>query len=463
MTLSVGLRDGADPLHEPIRFARLLELASNVLSGRGELGILAEIGDSADRLRFASALWLEGADSASCDFWWNNLHRLLADHGIDPSGLELDEDALCACGHPLSRHGEKGGFGSEGSRAWHLYMTNQQLNATVLRARTAAAFEHRILLEWVLQIAHDAQALASRRAEAWQVIDDIDHRRPVIKALARLFRVAPAAIRVMRQWRPSSAQHWLSYSSARRFSSMLALIPAHCRGDLDARELWQWLSVAHSIMRSTSVSPDYLMRAEFLDAIERLVAIKPAKRIDRRRMLRHAIRWLRLRRRRQGGHPRPSRLLAAIGLPVPQPTELSFRFDLLNGWRAASLDTPDAIRQEGAVMQHCLARYVKAVMRGGVPCVRVAIERWKPTGDIIARTLDRRWRALCDACRPRESGRVHRCDRRHGNIASHRVAYDHENKTLLKSCLTSRCHWKEDCLKIVTASRRFSASSSGRM
>ena len=355
--------DTARP-EEPIRFARLLELASSVLSGRGELGILAEIGDSVDRLRFASALWLEGADSASCDFWWDNLHRLLADYGIDPLGLELDEDGVCPCGHRLSQHGEKGGMGSEGSRAWHLYRTNQQLNATVLRARTAAAFEHRILLELVLQIAHDAQTLASRRTEAWQVIDDIDHRRPVIKALARFFRVGPAAIRVMRQWRPSSAQHWLSYSSARRTASMLAVIPAHCRGDLDAGELWRWLSVAHSIMKSTRVSPDYLMRAEFLDAIERLIAIKPARRIDRRRMLRQVIRWLRQQRCRQGGNPRPSRLLAAIGLPVPQPAELSFCFDLLHGWRAASLDTPDAVRQEGAVMQHCLARYVKAVMRG---------------------------------------------------------------------------------------------------
>ena len=184
-------------------------------------------------------------------------------------------------------------MGIEGSRAWHLYRTSQQLEATDPRARTAAALEHRVLLELVLQIAHDAQAPASRRAEAWQVIDDIDHRRPVIKGLARLFRVGPAAIRVMRQWRPSSAQHWLSYSSARRTASMLAVIPAHCRGDLDAGELWRWLSVAHSIMKSTRVTPDYLMRAEFLDAIERLIAIKPARRIDRRRMLRQVIRWLR--------------------------------------------------------------------------------------------------------------------------------------------------------------------------
>ena len=364
MTLNVGLREGADPLHEPIRFARLLELASNVLRGRGEVGILAEIGDSVDRLRFSSALWLEGADSASCDFWWDNLHRLLADYGIDPSDLDLHEDAMCPCGHRLSQHSEKGGMGIEGSRAWHLYRTSQQLEATDPRARTAAALEHRVLLELVLQIAHDAQAPASRRAEAWQVIDDIDHRRPVIKGLARLFRVGPAAIRVMRQWRPSSAQRWLSYSSVRRISSMLAVIPAQCRGDLDARDLWQWLPVAHSIMQSTRVSPDYLMRVQFLDAIERLIAIKSVRRKDRRSMLRHAIRWLRLQRCRQGGHPRPSRLLAAIGQPVPQPTELSFCFDLPNGWRAAPLDTPDALRQEGAVMQHCLARYVKTVMRG---------------------------------------------------------------------------------------------------
>lgn len=117
---------------------------------------------------------------------------------------------------------------------------------------------------------------------------------------------------------------------------MLAVMPAHCRDGLDARELWQWLSVAHSIMKSMRVTPDYLMRAEFLDAIERLIAIKPARRIDRRRMLRQVIRWLRQQRCRQGGNPRPSRLLAAIGLPGPRLTELSFCFDLPNGWRRNS-------------------------------------------------------------------------------------------------------------------------------
>ena len=145
---------------------------------------------------------------------------------------------------------------------------------------------------------------------------------------------------------------------------MLAVLPAEDRTDLDTREFWRWIVVAHVVTRCASVTPEYLMQTEFLDGVDRLLTVKPANRHDLKRRLRHAIRWLRQERRRHGGTPRPSRLLAAIGVPVPQPVVLDFCFTLPDGWVAAALEAPDAIREEGQTMRHCLGRYVKEIGRG---------------------------------------------------------------------------------------------------
>ena len=364
MTTNVDMVGGADEFDEPLLFGRLLELAQNVLSGRGEQGLLAGITEP-DRSRFASALWLEGADGASMEFWVHNLCNILNDHGIDPWQIELDEDSMCPCGNRLSRHADRCAMGLEGkSRALHLYLDSRHLDARIRGFRLDAIAQQPVLLDLVIQAAYGARGPASRRAHAWQVLDDIDHRRPLIGALAWFFRVGPAAIRAFRHWRPGSPQHWLTYSSARRVAVMLVLITAGNREDLNTRGFWRWTAVAYVFTRCANVLPEYLMRAEFLDGLDRLQSAKPTKRHERMRKLRHAIRWLRQERRQHGGLPRPSRLLAAIGLPDLQPAILDFRFTLPGGWLAAPLDTPDALKEEGATMQHCLGRYVGEVMAG---------------------------------------------------------------------------------------------------
>jgi hypothetical protein len=219
------------------------------------------------------------------------------------------------------------------------------------------------------------------------VLDDIDHRRPLIEALARFFRVWPSAIRAFRHWRPESPQHWLAYPSARRVASMLAVLPAEDGTDLDTREFWRWIVVAHVVTRCARVTPEYLMQTEFLDGVDRLLTVKPANRHDLRRRLRQAIRWLRQERRRDGGTPRPSRLLAAIGVRVPQPVVLDFCFTLPGGWVAAALEAPDAIREEGRTMEHCLGRYVKEIGRGEANAYTLRSQ----AGAERATLLTRRW------------------------------------------------------------------------
>lgn len=365
MTTNVDMVGDADDFDEPLQFDRLLELAQNVLSGRGEQGLLAGIAEL-DRSRFASALWLEGADAETSEFWLHNLCNILCDNGIDPWQIELDDDSMCPCGHRLSRHAELRGMGLEGtSRASHLYLDDRHLDARIRGFRAEAVAQYPVLLDLVIQAAYGAHGPASRRAHAWQMLDDIDHRRPLIGALARFFRVDPSAIRAFRHWRPGSPQHWLTYPSVRRVASMLAALPAEDRVDLDTREFWRWIVVAHVVTRCARVTSEYLMQTEFLDGVDRLLTVKPAKRHDLRRRLRHAIRWLRQERRRHGGAPRPSRLLTAIGVPAPQPIALNFCFTLPGGWVAAALEAPDAIREEGATMHHCLGRrYVHDVMAG---------------------------------------------------------------------------------------------------
>ena len=100
MTTNVDMVVDADDFGEPLLFGRLLELAQNVLSGRGEQGLLAGITEP-DGSRFASALWLEGAAGASMEFWVHNLCNLLADNGIDQICLEIDDESICPCGRPL--------------------------------------------------------------------------------------------------------------------------------------------------------------------------------------------------------------------------------------------------------------------------------------------------------------------------------------------------------------------------
>ena len=387
MTTTVDRVGDAEEFDEPLLFGRLLELAQNVLSGRGEQGLLAGI-EEPDRTRFASALWLEGADSDAPEFWLHNLCNILCDHGIDPCQIELDDDSMCPCGHRLSRHADRCGMGLEGkSRASHLYLDSRHLESRVRTFRAEALAQHPVLLDLVLQAAYGARGPASRRAHAWQVLDDIDHRRPLIEALARFFRVWPSAIRAFRHWRPESPQHWLAYPSARRVASMLAVLPAEDGTDLDTREFWRWIVVAHVVTRCARVTPEYLMQTEFLDGVDRLLTVKPANRHDLRRRLRQAIRWLRQERRRDGGTPRPSRLLAAIGVRVPQPVVLDFCFTLPGGWVAAALEAPDAIREEGRTMEHCLGRYVKEIGRGEANAYTLRSQ----AGAERATLLTRRW------------------------------------------------------------------------
>lgn len=371
MTTNVDMVVDADDFGEPLLFGRLLELAQNVLSGRGEQGLLAGITEP-DRSRFASALWLEGAAGASMEFWVHNLCNLLADNGIDQICLEIDDESICPCGRPLGHHVEPDGMGIEGrgialegqSRALHLYTSARGLDPVVRDYRSQARFEHPRLLDVVIQEAYGARLAGSRRAEAWRVLDAIDHRQSLIGALAGFFRVGPAAIRAMCHWRPESPQFWLTYPSARRVASVLAMLPVEKRAELAARELWRWLAVAHVVIRSTSIPIDYLIRTQFLDGIERFISVKPVKRQDLRSRIRQTVRWLRLERRQHGGLPRPSRLLSAIGVPVPPSAILNYCFALPDGWVGAPLDTPEAIREEGASMHHCLGRFVKDVMRG---------------------------------------------------------------------------------------------------
>lgn len=81
-------------------------------------------------------------------------------------------------------------------------------------------------------------------------------------------------------------------------------------------------------------------------------------------MLRLAIRWLRHERGRQGGLPRPERLLLAVGLPLPPRTTPDYCYTLAGGWLAAPLESTEAIRAEGDAMHHCLRRYTNDVMWG---------------------------------------------------------------------------------------------------
>ena len=388
MTTTVDRVVAAEAFGEPLLFGPLLELAQNVLRGRGDQGLLAGIEES-DRLRFASALWLEGADGASMEFWVHNLCNILYDHGIDPCQIEIDGDSMCPCGYRLSRHADRCGMGLEGkSRASHLFVDGRNLDARIRAFRLDAIAQQPVLLDLVIEAAYGARGPASRRAHAWQVLEDIDHRRPLIAALARFFRVGPAAIRAFRHWRPASTPYWLAYPSARRVALMLGVLTPESRADLDARGFWRWTAVARVVTDRAQIMPEYLMRSEFLDGLDRLQSARSTKRRDLLRKVRYAIRWLRQERRRHGGLPRPSRLLAAIGVPALRAEVLDFRFALPGEWLAAPLDTPDALREEGATMQHCLGRcYVEDVIAGdakaytlrskdGVERVTLLIELW---------------------------------------------------------------------------------------
>lgn len=352
---------------EEIGFDDLLESAECVLSGKGNEGILAAIADMGDRIRFASSIWLEGAGGTSSDFWYRNLQNMLRDNGADTSRLSVDENAMCLCGYPLFSHAERGRIDLDGqSRAQHIFFLSRRLEPIVRQHRAEAHALHPVLMNFVIDAAYDGHGPWSRRDAAWRLIEAIDQRRPLIDALAAFFRVGPAAIRAFRHWRTESPQLWLTCSSARRTAAMLALLPHEFRAELDAREVWRWLPVAHVVFRSTGVRPDYMMSVEFLDGIERLIAIKPVRRKELRRKIRHAIRWLRTARRENGGLPRPRRLLAAIGVPPPSPVPLNYCYALPAGWLAAPLDTPEAVREEGATMHHCLGRSARDIMRGEI-------------------------------------------------------------------------------------------------
>lgn len=349
---------------EELLFHNLLDCAQNVLRGRGGIGILAGIADLEDRRRFSSALWLEGADGPSFEFWRRNLCNMLCDNGIDPSLVELDY-SMCPCGHPLTHHKQEDYMALAGvSRAWHLYTTSRRLDPQICEYRVQAITQHPLLLDCVIEAAYRWDGPASRRVAAWHLLDAIDHRQPLIDALGRFFRVGPAAIRAMRQWRPSSRQHWVAYPTARRAASLLVGLPDETLMELDARAFWRWLAVAHVISRCTGVSVEYLMRSECLDGIERLRSKKPVKRQDLLCKLRQAIRWLRCERGRHGGLPRPNRMFAAIGIPLPPKLTLDYCFALPLGWMAARLDTPEAIRDEGSTMGHCIRRYTNEVEQG---------------------------------------------------------------------------------------------------
>ena len=350
---------------EALQFHTLLDCAQNVLSGRGDQGVLASIDDPVDRRRFASALWLEGADGSSFEFWCHNLRNLLCDNGHELPWITIDGDSVCPCGYPLSHHAKEERMGLAGvSRALHLYTTCAHLDARIRHFRVQAVAQHPLLLDCVIQVAYGWREPVSRRLEAWQVISAIDLRRPLIEALGRFFRIGPAAIRAVRHWSPSTRQYWLTHATARRAASLLVELPYETQRDLDARELWRWLAAAHVIVRSTGVKAEYLMRGECLDGIDRLLAKRPVIGQELRRMLRFAIRWLRHERGRHGGLPRPIRMLLAIGLPLPPRTTPDYCYALPCGWFAARLESPDAIRAEGYAMQHCLRRYTNDVMGG---------------------------------------------------------------------------------------------------
>ena len=358
--------DRVDSLNKTeILFHDLLEWAQNVLRGGGEQGILGLIADVWDRRRFASALWIESADGASFEFWCRNLYSMLLENGIDPSCVEIHECSTCPCGHALARHSEDDYLAPSGvSRAWHLYTTRRSLEADICSYRIQAVAQQPLLLDCVIEAAYGWRGPASRRVAAWQVLDAIDQRGSLIDALCRFFRVGPAAIRAMREWRPSLRQRWIAYGTARRAGSLLVGLSHDTLLELDARALWRWLTVAHVIMRCTGVSVEYLMRGECIDGIQRLLVPKPVKRHVLLRKLRHAIRWLRCERGRQGGLPRPARLFAAIGIPPPPKVTLEYCFVLPVGWRAARLDTPEAIQEEGNAMRHCIRRYTNEVIKG---------------------------------------------------------------------------------------------------
>ena len=360
-----GVRRDELPCKEALQFHILLDCAQNVLRGRGDQGVLASIADPVDRRRFASALWLEGADGSSFEFWCQNLQNLLCDNGIEPPCVTIDGDSVCPCGHPLSHHAQEERMGLAGvSRAWHLYTTCAHLDARIRHFRVQAVAQHPLLLDCVLQVAYGWGEPISRRSEAWQVLSSIDARMPLIQALCRFFRVGPAAVRAIRHWSPSTRQHWLTHATVRRAARLLVGLSHEIQRELDARALWRWLAAAHVIVQCTGVKPEYVMRAECLDGIDRLLAKGPVKRRELQGMLRLAIRWLRHERGRQGGLPRPSRLLSAIGLPLPPITRLDYCYALPCGWLAAPLESPDAIRAEGDTMHHCLRRYTNDVMWG---------------------------------------------------------------------------------------------------
>lgn len=350
---------------EALEFHTLLHCAQNVLSGRGRQGVLASIADPVDKRRFASALWLEGADGSSFEFWCHNLQNLLCDNGIEPPWITIDGDSVCPCGHPLSHHAQEERMGLAGvSRAWHLYTTCAHLDARIRHFRVQAVAQHPLLLDCVMQVAYGWGEPVSRRFEAWQVLSAIDARMPLIQALCRFFRVGPAAVRAVRHWSPSTRQYWLTHTTVRRAASLLAGLSQEIQREIDARALWRWLTAAHVIVKCTGVKPEYLMRGECLDGIDRLLAKRPVRGGELRRMLRLAIRWLRHERGRQGGLPRPERLLLAVGLPLPPRTTPDYCYTLAGGWLAAPLESPDALRAEGDTMHHCLRRYTNDVMWG---------------------------------------------------------------------------------------------------
>lgn len=297
-----GVRRDELPCREALQFHTLLDCAQNVLRGRGDQGVLASIADLVDRRRFASALWLEGADGSSFEFWCHNLHNLLCDNGIEPPWITIDGDSVCPCGHPLSHHAQEERMGLAGvSRAWHLYTTCAHLDARIRDFRVQAVAQHPLLLDCVMQVAYGWGEPVSRRFEAWQVLSAVDARMPLIEALCRFFRVGPAAVRAVRHWSPSTRQYWLTHTTVRRAASLLAGLSQEIQREIDARALWRWLNAAHVIVKCTGVKPEYLMRGECLDGIDRLLAKRPVRGGELRRMLRLAIRWLRHERGRQGG------------------------------------------------------------------------------------------------------------------------------------------------------------------
>ena len=350
-----------------VPFHELLECAQNVLRGRGDPGILGRIADTEDRKRLASALWIEGADEAAFEFWCHILSNMLLDNGIDPSCVKIHRSSICPCGQPLAHHAEDDYLAPSGvSRAWHLYTTSRRLDANICNYRVQAVAQHPLLLDCVIETAYGWRGPASRRVAAWRVLHAIDHREPLIEALCRFFRVGPAAIRAMRQWRPSSRQYWITYPMARRVASLLADLPHEKLMDLDSRAFWRWLAVAHVIRRCAGVTSEYLMRSECLDGIERLRFNKQVKGQELLGKLRQAIRWLRCERYAHDGLPRPDRMFAAIGIPPPPRMTLEYCFALPLAWMAARLDTSEAIREEAITMRHCIQKYTNELAQGQI-------------------------------------------------------------------------------------------------